>query len=286
VPLRSAYTLGDLQGKPHPKAQFGGEDGFDVLARFARTKLAPVPGAIVNTLTGEDVVGNEVTPATTAANLVTPMSLQSVGEIMTDNGVPKGAAIMMLNLLGMGVQYRKPRHTSDQELEAFKKLPIEEKLAAFEQATEQDRVDRNLRRIILDSDWHEGVDKLPKERERAALDAIERVRQSFDPASRRVVSEMGPDGSYHEVPPKAYEPPDKQLASYRAKARVGKVERELRGAFDSNGLDFVNEQSEKHRDVLGPDVYADTELDDNGKEKLVLHGLRARRKELLGEEAE
>lgn len=109
-PLRKEWKLANLFRDPpnYDKAEFGGGNAFDVAARFARTKLAPVPGAIVNMLTGEDVVGQPVTPTSTLTSLVTPLSMQNVKDVMTEHGVPGGAAITALELLGMGVQYRDP----------------------------------------------------------------------------------------------------------------------------------------------------------------------------------
>jgi HNH/ENDO VII superfamily nuclease len=116
-PLRPSYTLTDLRialGADIPPHELDKEGGLkfgdgsaaDVIGRFMRTKLAPVPGAIVNVLTGSDVIGQPMSPAETAQQLVTPMSFQSIGDIMEEQGIPKGTAITLLGLLGMGVQHR------------------------------------------------------------------------------------------------------------------------------------------------------------------------------------
>ena len=116
-PLRHDWTLTDLRralGADIPAHRmgkdgglpFGSSDAAEVIGRFLRTKLAPVPGAIVNTLAGSNVIGEEVTPAGAAAELVTPMSFQSIAEVMEAHGATKGAAITLLGLLGMGVQHR------------------------------------------------------------------------------------------------------------------------------------------------------------------------------------
>lgn len=116
-PLRAQYTLTDLRRAlgedidPHKLGKdgelpFGSSSGADVLGRFLRTKLAPVPGAIVNLLSGKDVTGQSVTPLETAAQMVTPMSFNNLLDIMEEQGVERGTAITMLGLLGMGVQHR------------------------------------------------------------------------------------------------------------------------------------------------------------------------------------
>lgn len=119
-PVRADYTLTDLRralGEDIPDHKlakdgslpFGSGNAADVITRFLRTKLAPVPGAIVNTLSGENVIGQPVTPLQTATELVTPMSFSNLAEVMEANGMPRGTAITLLGLLGMGVQYREPK---------------------------------------------------------------------------------------------------------------------------------------------------------------------------------
>ncbi len=113
VPLRDSYRLSDYLPQFNPngpdgKVKFGGDTTADIIARFARTKLAPLPGAVVDTVTGSNVIGQPVTPGQTVVSLVTPMSMQDIGKVMTDNGVPAGVALEMLNMLGMSVNYRDP----------------------------------------------------------------------------------------------------------------------------------------------------------------------------------
>lgn len=126
-PLRTGWTMTDLRralGADIPAHKLGKDGGLpygssnaaEVIGRFLRTKLAPVPGAIVNALSGSNVIGEEVTPAGAVAELVTPMSFQSVGEVMEAHGVAKGTALTLLGLLGMGVQHRsssEARETRD-----------------------------------------------------------------------------------------------------------------------------------------------------------------------------
>lgn len=112
VPLRNRYRLSDATGEavpPNYKVRFGGDTGADILARFARTKLAPVPGAIVNLVAGENLVGEETTIPGEASSLVTPLSFRDIDKIYKEHGIGNGSAIVALNLLGFGVQYRDPR---------------------------------------------------------------------------------------------------------------------------------------------------------------------------------
>lgn len=118
-PIRPGWTLTDLRqalGEKIPSHKldkegglpFGSSDVPDVILRFLRTKLAPVPGAILNTVSGTDLMGKP-TSRETLTSLVTPMTFNDVGKVMEEQGVPRGSAIWLLSLLGMGMQYRQPK---------------------------------------------------------------------------------------------------------------------------------------------------------------------------------
>lgn len=78
----------------------------DAIGSFVRSKLAPFPGAVVNTLTAENMVGQATTPTDEAVGLITPMTFGNVADAMRDNGVPGGTALTMAEIFGMGVQFR------------------------------------------------------------------------------------------------------------------------------------------------------------------------------------
>jgi hypothetical protein len=119
VPIRDSYRLTDYvdwAGDPNKgKVAFGGDDGLDIALRFARTKFAPVPGGIASLLSGKDVTGQPVDAADVTVGLVTPLSFRNVIDLMREHGVDGGAAILTLEMLGMGVQYRKPREAAEDD---------------------------------------------------------------------------------------------------------------------------------------------------------------------------
>lgn len=90
---------------------FGKGDSFDLLARFARTKLAPIPGASVNLLAGRDMMGQPVTPESTTANLITPISLVDIYKAMEAQGVPKGIIFALLSTFGEGLSTYQTKST-------------------------------------------------------------------------------------------------------------------------------------------------------------------------------
>ena len=85
------------------KVKFG-HTSAEVIADFLRTKLRPEIGAVVDALSGENVIGQKVTPESLAVNLLTPLSLRDIYNVMIDNGVPRGTALEILSQFGMGVQ--------------------------------------------------------------------------------------------------------------------------------------------------------------------------------------
>jgi len=93
---------------------------IDVYSRFARSKIAPVPGTALNWKAGQDVVGNKIKPIGTAedflegksvpSNLVMPLAISDIYDTMREQGVPKGSAMALLSIFGMGLQtYDKRR---------------------------------------------------------------------------------------------------------------------------------------------------------------------------------
>ncbi len=83
---------------------YGGRTGWTVLSDWLRLKLSPAFATGVNYLVGEDPLGNPVTPAATAQNLLVPMSFNDILETMKEQGVPETVALGVLSLLGMGIQ--------------------------------------------------------------------------------------------------------------------------------------------------------------------------------------
>lgn len=97
-----------LSGKTVPirgdQVPFGGDDAADVTARFLRTKLSPVVGTTVNVLSGTDVTGEKVTPEKIGEDLLVPLALKDILKAMEDQGVPRGTALAILSIFGMGLQ--------------------------------------------------------------------------------------------------------------------------------------------------------------------------------------
>ena len=97
-----------VTGAKRENQGFGRGDEVTAIGRYLRGKLAPLPGSALNLMSGKDPVGKPVTLGSEAVNLTTPMSYRDIYLAMKEHGVPKGAALGVLALFGMGLQnYRK-----------------------------------------------------------------------------------------------------------------------------------------------------------------------------------
>lgn len=89
----------ELRGDKKSGASMG-----SMIGSFLRTKLNPVTGAAVDLATGKDVTGKPVTPGGLAVRMTVPISFQDIADTMEQQGVPKGTAMWILSLFGMGLQ--------------------------------------------------------------------------------------------------------------------------------------------------------------------------------------
>lgn len=91
------------------KVPFGGDTVSDVIKNFIRGKLAPIPGAAVDVADRKNMIGEPTTAPGVVGRLAIPLAARDVYEAMVDQGMPRGLAISMLAILGMGTQTYEPR---------------------------------------------------------------------------------------------------------------------------------------------------------------------------------
>lgn len=90
----------DIRGK----VPFGESTSADIIWRFMRSKLAPVPAGALDVASGSNVVGDEVTAGDVATRLLVPLSFSDIYEVMKEQGIPATTALGMLSVFGMGLQ--------------------------------------------------------------------------------------------------------------------------------------------------------------------------------------
>lgn len=86
------------------KVPYGGEKWSDVAANFARSKLHPVPGAIINLFDGTDLAGNKADVTNQALNMAAPLTYLDIYQALEEQDLPEGAALSLLAILGEGLQ--------------------------------------------------------------------------------------------------------------------------------------------------------------------------------------
>lgn len=96
----------DIRGTNVP---FGGDRWSDVAANFARSKLHPVPGAIVNLFDGTDLGGNEATIANQGLNMSGPVTYVDIYQALEEQDLPEGVSLGLLAMLGEGLQTYDPK---------------------------------------------------------------------------------------------------------------------------------------------------------------------------------
>lgn len=102
-------TTGKEKAIRGPKVSFGGDKWSDVAARFARSKLHPVPGAIVNLFDGTDLGGNEATLLNQGVNLSGPVTYMDIYQALEEQDLPEGVSLGLLAMLGEGLQTFDPK---------------------------------------------------------------------------------------------------------------------------------------------------------------------------------
>jgi hypothetical protein len=88
---------------PKKKVPNEGITEYNLLS-FVRSKLSPGIGAGVDIALGKNVVGEKVTPGSVATRMVAPLGLKDIYDTMLEQGIPKGTALSILTILGMGMQ--------------------------------------------------------------------------------------------------------------------------------------------------------------------------------------
>jgi len=97
-----------------------GQGRFEVLTRFGRTKLAPIPGGTLNYHLGENMIGEQVTllperwdsldslRRSVLIGSVAPMSMGDIIEVIEEQGANRGTAIATAAIFGASIQTFDP----------------------------------------------------------------------------------------------------------------------------------------------------------------------------------
>jgi hypothetical protein len=100
---------------------YGGQKWSDVATTFARSKLHPIPGAVINLFDGTDLAGQPATLQNQAFNMVAPLSYFDIYEALEEQDLPEGVSLSLLALLGEGLQTYKNQKPKKQMGQPAKK---------------------------------------------------------------------------------------------------------------------------------------------------------------------
>lgn len=81
----------------------------DTFQRFARTKLAPIPGVVADYMVEKTLDYQDPSLRTAAQRLLIPISYQDMPAVYREQGPIKGTIMEALNLMGMGLQHYDPK---------------------------------------------------------------------------------------------------------------------------------------------------------------------------------
>lgn len=92
-----------INGKIVPVEGYGGGAGTLIL-NFVRSKLRPMLGAAMDTMTRKDVVGRPITPASILWRNTHPITIEMIYDALRDQGLSPGGALGLLGWLGAPVR--------------------------------------------------------------------------------------------------------------------------------------------------------------------------------------
>ncbi len=93
---------GTIRQERGPDAAFGAST-LTTINQFVRSKLAPVPGALLSMITGKNYIGEEKKPWEIMAELPVPLLFKDIYEAMRVEGVPAGMALGAIAMMGESI---------------------------------------------------------------------------------------------------------------------------------------------------------------------------------------
>lgn len=102
---RASGEIVPIRGDEVP---YGGDNSADIITRFLRTKLAPLPSGVLDFATGENVVGEKTTVGKLVSERVTPMTWRDIWEAEQELNVPQGTVAALEAFFGAGVSTYGP----------------------------------------------------------------------------------------------------------------------------------------------------------------------------------
>lgn len=101
----TTFLARELSGQTKKGERVVKQNRGEAFTRFARTKLAPIPGAITDFMVEKTLDYQDPSVKTTTQRLLIPISYQDMPDVYREHGAIKGTIMQALNLMGMGLQH-------------------------------------------------------------------------------------------------------------------------------------------------------------------------------------
>jgi len=119
--------------------KFGGADIKSTIGRYLQSGLSPGISQLLSIRSGENFVGEKVTPSTTIRDMTIPLAWRDAYEAIQSEGYAKGTALTAMAFLGMGLS---TYIAAGPKTRSVRKLAYEAEKAYAEKQTDQTRRDQ------------------------------------------------------------------------------------------------------------------------------------------------
>ena len=115
---RKSGEIVNIRGDDVP---FGADDTVDVMQRFGRTKLAPLPSGVIDWIAGKDVVGNKTSVSSIVTSRLTPMTWADIWDAEKELSAPQGIVAAIEAFFGAGDKTKYREASAEERKEIFEK---------------------------------------------------------------------------------------------------------------------------------------------------------------------
>jgi hypothetical protein len=143
----SKASTGEINPLRGEGVKFAGQTLSETYWRFFRTKLAPLPGAALNVVFGEDVVGNKTSFGKELLEFPVPLSFGDIGDALEAEGYALPVVLGTLAFFGDGVK----RYQNADPKKFAKKITLHPKLEGINKAGDDYSYVKAVREMVAEA---------------------------------------------------------------------------------------------------------------------------------------
>jgi hypothetical protein len=157
---RGSGEIVSIRGEDVPH---GADDSRDVIHRFLDSKLAPLPGAVMDFMAGKNIVGGESTASDILTSRVTPMTWSDIWEAEKELNVPQGTVAAIEAFFGTGIstygpksEYRNADESERKELrekglKGLARKPVQPEYLDMLSAEEKAKIKKGINKSLMNA---------------------------------------------------------------------------------------------------------------------------------------